>query len=198
MRRSCAPARFGYRGTESETQNQKSRISLVAIAAGICAVWLAGCAAKNPPAPPPPKRIVQSPDSRRKVLHLIARAIPPVGSVLAVQIAVTSPIRAIKASLDAQGKVKVVEYRSLSLDAQGIRADTVSGASVSTLLPDQAIEAAGGAQPLVQALSRVYLVHLAGHDKEPGRAEWAAEAFIMPLGALGLIWGTIGFLRRVR
>lgn len=135
-------------------------------------LWLAGCAAKN--TPPPPKRIVQSPESGLNDLDLVARAIPPVGGVLPVQIAITN-----------------VTTKALSLDAQSIRADTPSAASVGTLSPDQAIEAAGGAQKLAEALSRVYVVHVAGHQKEPGRAELAAGACgggALALGQAGFAW----------
>jgi hypothetical protein len=141
----------------------KSWISLVVLWAGICAVWLAGCATENPP-PPPPKRVVQSPESGLNNLDLVARATPPVGGVLPVQIAVTN-----------------VTVRSLSLDAQGIRAQTTSGTSVATVSPDQAIELAGGAQKLARALSEVYLVHVAGHQKEPSRAQSALAACLAPL-----------------
>jgi tetratricopeptide (TPR) repeat protein len=134
------------------------------------ALWLVGCAAKN--AAPPPKRIVQSPESGLNDLDLVVRAIPPVGGVLPVQIAVTN-----------------VTTRSLSLDAQGIRADTASGASAGTLSPDQAIEAAGGAQKLAEALSRVYLVHVAGHQKEPGRAAFAAQMCLLPVTQPGMAAG---------
>lgn len=134
-------------------------------------LWLSGCAANNPP--PPPKRVVQSPESGLGALDLIARAIPPVGGVLPVQVAVTN-----------------VTLRSLELDARGIRAETASGASVGTLSPDQAIQAAGGAQVLADALSRVYLVHVAGHQEEPGRAALAAQmcAASLQLGVGGLVF----------
>jgi hypothetical protein len=155
----------------------KSWISLVVLWTGICAVWLAGCATENPP-PPPPKRVVQSPESGLNNLDLVARATPPVGGVLPVQIAVTN-----------------VTVRSLSLDAQGIRAQAASGTRVATVSPDQAIELAGGAQKLARALSQVYLVHVAGHQKEPGRAESAAEVCLLPFthpqggsGGLATAW----------
>jgi tetratricopeptide (TPR) repeat protein len=137
-------------------------------------LWLSGCAANNPLPPPPPKRVVQSPESGLDAVDLVARAIPPVGGVLPVQIAVTN-----------------LTLRSLHLDAQGIRAVTVSGASVGALSPDQAIEAAGGAKNLAEALSRTYLVHVAGREKEPSRAELAASACIEPtvrLGQAGGFW----------
>lgn len=133
---------------------------------------LVGCAANRNP--PPPKRIVQSPESGLNDVDLVARAIPPVGTVLPVQVAITN-----------------VTLRPLSLDAKGIRAEATSGASVRTLSPEQAIEAAGGANNLAEALARIYVVHVAGREKEPGRAELAAKACIGPTFGLreaGVFW----------
>jgi hypothetical protein len=130
------------------------------IFAGLAALlWLAGCAAENPP--PPPKRVVQSPESGLNDLDLVARAIPSVGNVLPVQIAVTN-----------------VTQRNLELDADSIQADTASGTSIGTLSADQAIEAAGGAQKLAEAVSRVYAVHVPGHQQEPGAGESAIRACV--------------------
>jgi hypothetical protein len=108
---------------------------------------------------------------------LIVRSIPPVGGLLPVQIAV-GPISR-RVSLDEQGKVKVVE-KSFSLNAEGIRAETTSGASVGVLTPDQAIEAAGSAQAILNALSRVDMVHIPGYEEEPGRAMWALQGCFLP------------------
>ncbi len=126
----------------------------------LCVLWLFGCATS---APPPPKRTVQTPGSGLNELDLIVRAIPPVGKVLPVQIAVTN-----------------LMTKPITIQLEQIRAGRADGSTVGVLSPDQAKEEAGGADKLIAALSQVYLVHREGRQKEPTRAQLVAAGCLLP------------------
>ena len=120
----------------------------------ICVAGLVctGCATTAPPQPP--KRIVQSPADGLRELDIVARALPPIGNVLPIQLAVTN-----------------LTLKPLTLDPQGIQADRALGASVAVLPAADAEQAAGGADQLVKALTRQNLVHVAIHQPPVSQAQ---------------------------
>jgi hypothetical protein len=105
---------------------------VVCIAGLVCG----GCAATSEQVAQPPTKIVQSPENGLRELDIVARAFPPVGKVLPVQIAITS-----------------LTTKSLTLDAQGIRAEQASGPGAAVLSVADADRAAGGADQLNRALT---------------------------------------------
>src|SRR6266851_5497709 len=97
----------------------------------------AGCATTGVQAAQPPKRIVQSPEDGLRELDIVARALPPIGNVLPIQLAVTN-----------------LTLKPLTLDPQEIRAERVAGASVAVLSVADTEQAAGSADQLAKSLPR--------------------------------------------
>ncbi len=121
----------------------------------------AGCATTGEQAAQPPKRIVQSPADGLRELDIVARALPPIGNVLPIQLAVTN-----------------LTLKPLTLDPQGVQADRIAGASVAVLPVTDAEQAAGGADQLAKALTRENLVHVTNHQMSVPFASAAGVAKI--------------------
>ncbi len=92
----------------------------------LCALSFIGCATSAP----------QLPQSRSQKLILVVAASAPIGNVLPVQVVVTNR-----------------KINPIKLQVEQIRAGRADGSTVGVLLPDQAKEAAGGADRLIAALA---------------------------------------------
>ncbi len=142
----------------------------------------AGCATTGEQAAQPPKRIVQSPEDGLRELDIVARALPPIGNVLPIQLAVTN-----------------LTLKPLTLDPQEIRAERVAGASVAVLSVADTEQAAGSADQLAKSLPRQNLVHVAIHQPPISQAQGELGASVgclfLPSGAgilvCPLVWTAV-------
>jgi hypothetical protein len=112
----------------------------------------------------------------------VARALPPIGNVLPIQLAVTN-----------------LTLKPLTLDPQGIQADRALGGSVAVLSAADAEQAAGSADQLAKSLPRQNLVHVAIHQPPISQAQGELAAsvgcLLLPSGAgilvCPLVWTAV-------